>query len=137
MFCSEQKWKASWSTERDKRKEMTKFLISQHLIFILKSLYLLIVFLMRTTTTTKNVKILSFFHSNKIKQTWQSILSITPPWPGINESKSLISYVLLMADAKKPPKGATTRKKKTKNNGQSGNRIRFDRLIKPRDANKA
>ena len=37
---------------------------------------------------------------------WQSIRSITPPWPGMTESKSLRLYVRLIAEAKKPPKGA-------------------------------
>ena len=38
----------------------------------------------------------------------QSTRSVTPPWPGISESKSFTSYARLIADARKPPNGATT-----------------------------
>ena len=39
---------------------------------------------------------------------WQSSRAISPPWPGMNESKSLSLYARLIALAMKPPKGATT-----------------------------
>ena len=35
---------------------------------------------------------------------WQSNRSINPPWPGMMESKSLIPYALLMAEAKNSKK---------------------------------
>ena len=38
--------------------------------------------------------------------TWQSILSVMPPWPGMESPKSLILKPRLKPDAKKPPKGA-------------------------------
>lgn len=40
--------------------------------------------------------------------TWQSILSVIPPWPGIEWPKSLTLRDLLSPEAKKPPKGATS-----------------------------
>lgn len=39
---------------------------------------------------------------------WQSIRSVTPPCPGMIESKSLIPYARFIAEAQKPPKGAMT-----------------------------
>ena len=38
--------------------------------------------------------------------TWQSILSVMPPCPGMESPKSLILKPRLKPDAKKPPKGA-------------------------------
>lgn len=37
---------------------------------------------------------------------WQSILSVTPPCPGMVSPKSLILMARLNPDAKNPPKGA-------------------------------
>lgn len=36
---------------------------------------------------------------------WQSILSLTPPWPGIELAKSFIFIALFSPDAKNPPNG--------------------------------
>lgn len=38
---------------------------------------------------------------------WQSILSLTPPWPGIRLEKSFILIDLFKPEAKKPPNGPT------------------------------
>ena len=39
-------------------------------------------------------------------ETWQSMRSVMPPWPGMESPKSLILKPRLKPDAKKPPKGA-------------------------------
>merc|ERR1719231_1827050 len=39
---------------------------------------------------------------------WQSMRSVTPPCPGMSESKSFTPYARLIALARKPPNGATT-----------------------------
>ena len=47
----------------------------------------------------------------------QSTRSVTPPWPGIKESKSFTSYARLIAEARKPPNGATTDAKQPEDHG--------------------
>mmetsp|Transcript_4674 Transcript_4674/g.12610 ORF Transcript_4674/g.12610 Transcript_4674/m.12610 type:complete len:222 (-) Transcript_4674:667-1332(-) len=53
-------------------------------------------------------KLIEYTYVNTAISSWQSIRSVTPPWPGMRSAKSFTPNARFKPEAKKPPNGAIT-----------------------------